>query len=197
MQYPIARDSILQAAKNRFGHYGFKKTSMAEIAKDCNMSAANIYRHFGGKNDIIAALATNIFAEEERQLARLCTADFPDASSKLHSFFMEALVRSHHYVTEKPRMKEMVDYICQERVDLIQTNSDAKLEFIASILQEGINTHEFFIEDIEKTSMAIKSATVMFHTPLFFDLCSIDLLKSSCTNVVDILLTAITTPPRN
>lgn len=196
MIYPTARDNILNAAKNRFGHYGFKKTSMAEIAKDCDMSAANIYRHFSGKDDIIAALTTDIFAEEEKQLAKLCATDFPDSSSKLHSFFMEALVQSHRYVTKKPRMKEMVDYICQERIDLINANTDAKLEFIESILQEGINNHEFFIEDIEKTAKAIKSATVMFHTPLFFDLCTIDILMSSCTNVVDILITAITRHPK-
>lgn len=189
------RENILQAAKNLFGHYGFKKTSMAEIARDCDMSAANIYNHFSGKDDIVAVLATRIFQEQERQLAKLCAQTFPDSSQKLHSFFQEALINTHRYVTEQPKMKEMVDYICQERIDLINTHREDKQKLIQHILQEGIDNNEFGIADIEKTATAFKAATVMFHTPLHFGLCPLQELKASCTDVVDILLSAITRSP--
>ena len=32
---------ILDAASRRFLHYGYGKTTMSEIAKDCNMSTGN------------------------------------------------------------------------------------------------------------------------------------------------------------
>lgn len=195
MIYPIARDKILHAAKNRFGHYGFKKTSMAEIAEDCEMSAANIYRYFTGKKAILAVLATDIFAEEEKQLEKLCRQTFDSASQKLHAFFIEALLQTYRYATENPKMKEMVDYICQERVDLVTAHKEAKTKLITVILQEGIDCNEYAIDDIEKTATTFKSATVLFHTPFFFDIYSLEELKTSCFDVVELLLSTITSPP--
>ena len=48
------RQKILVAAQERFERYGFNKTTMNEIAKDCEMSAANIYRFFKNKGELIA-----------------------------------------------------------------------------------------------------------------------------------------------
>jgi AcrR family transcriptional regulator len=196
MKSSAARIKILQAAKNRFGYYGFKKTNMAEIAGDCDMSAANIYRHFTGKDDIIAALAVDVFGEEEKQLALLCSGNFPDSSQKLQAFFMEAFLQTHRYITEKPKMKEMVDYICEERVDLVTAHKEIKQKLIASILQEGVDSGEFRIKNVEEMAITFKSATVMFHTPLFFNLCNFDELKAACTDVVSLLLTAICSLPQ-
>jgi AcrR family transcriptional regulator len=51
------RGNILEAAKKRFLHYGYAKTTMAEIAGDCNMSPGNLYRYFPGKLDIAEAIS--------------------------------------------------------------------------------------------------------------------------------------------
>ena len=51
------RQQILDAAFQRIMHYGYAKTTMAEIARDCCMSAGNIYRFFASKIDIAEAMA--------------------------------------------------------------------------------------------------------------------------------------------
>lgn len=191
MQKPTPREKILEAAKARFGHYGFNKTTMVEIAKDCNMSAANIYRHFNGKNDIIAVLATRLFHSQETGLAQIVARKSTSYSEKLHIFFLEALVTTQQYVTEQPKMKEMVDFICQERFDLIQSHSETIENFIETILQAGVDSGEFGIADTKRTAKAFKEATVMFHTPLFMEMYSIEDLKSSCNAIVNLLLSAI------
>jgi len=35
------RDQIIDAAKKRFSHFGYAKTTMAEVAADCAMSPRN------------------------------------------------------------------------------------------------------------------------------------------------------------
>jgi len=50
---------ILEAAAQRFTQFGYNKTTMAEVAQDCGMSAANLYRYFENKLDIGANLACN------------------------------------------------------------------------------------------------------------------------------------------
>ncbi|MEL7231063.1 MAG: helix-turn-helix domain-containing protein, partial [Pseudomonadota bacterium] len=51
------RQQILDAAMDRILHYGYGKTTMSEIARDCGMSAGNIYRFFASKLDIAEAMA--------------------------------------------------------------------------------------------------------------------------------------------
>lgn len=192
MDTPKNNEQILEAALLRFGHYGFSKTTMAEIARDCDMSAANIYRHFSGKNEILAVLAGRIFERHEAKLAAVCQRPFPSFSLKLHAFFQEAILLTHQYVTEQPKMKEMVDFISLERLDLINSHSEAKYRLIREILAEGADSGEFHISDLAETADAMKKATVMYHTPFFFDTVPLAELQASCRNVVDLLLNGIT-----
>ena len=59
---------ILEKALDRFVQYGFGKTTMVEIAKDCGMSAGNLYRYFESKFDIGVGVAQEYIAEAEQIL---------------------------------------------------------------------------------------------------------------------------------
>ena len=50
----LVRENILDAAQARLLRFGYHKTTMAEIADDTGMSAANLYRYFKNKQDIVA-----------------------------------------------------------------------------------------------------------------------------------------------
>ncbi len=58
------RDCIIEAAKKRFSHFGYAKTTMAEVAGDCEMSPGNLYRFFPGKLDIAEAIATEDYTKQ-------------------------------------------------------------------------------------------------------------------------------------
>lgn len=196
MQNNTPREIILNAALERFGHYGFSKTTMAEIAGDCGMSAANIYRHFDGKKDIIAELAIQLFSTQEKKLAERVNSPCTSCAEKVHRFFQEALLLSHALITKQPQMKEMVDYICQERFDLVRQQKEIKRQCIEAVLREGMVKGEFLIEDLQAVTQAFKHATVMFHTPLFMEMYSLEELQASCRNVVTLLLSSITKTTR-
>jgi hypothetical protein len=57
---------ILDAAKRRFMHYGYSKTTMAELAVDCDMSPGNLYRYFAGKLDIAEAICREAASSQRR-----------------------------------------------------------------------------------------------------------------------------------
>ena len=50
----LVREAILDAAQARLLRFGYHKTTMSEIADDAGMSAANLYRYFRNKQDIVA-----------------------------------------------------------------------------------------------------------------------------------------------
>ncbi len=192
MADPKTRNKILDAANKRFGYYGFTKTSMAEIAKDCHMSAANIYRYFDGKNEILAVLALAIFQQQESQLNDIVKSSAASSAEKLHLFFQKTLQITWQYAKEQPKMREMVDFICHERLDLVQAQGEVKNRLIAEILSQGIANGEFIPMDINITACSFKEATVMFHTPFFMNMYSVEELSLSCEKILDLLLGAIT-----
>jgi len=47
---------LFEIAKERFDRFGFKKTTMDEIAMDARVSKKTIYENFKSKEDLFAAL---------------------------------------------------------------------------------------------------------------------------------------------
>ena len=60
---PIAtRERILAAALARFAHYGFRRTSMEDIAGEAGVSRAALYLQFRNKEEIFRSLAQELHA---------------------------------------------------------------------------------------------------------------------------------------
>src|SRR3954471_6600649 len=88
------RGNILEAAKKRFLHYGYAKTTMAEVAADCSMSPGNLYRFFPGKLDIAEAIATEDYQKHLDHLRKVASNPKKTARERLHDFFFEELRRT-------------------------------------------------------------------------------------------------------
>lgn len=57
----VRRAEILEAAKLCFLRYGYGKTSLDDIAKQCGLSRPLLYRKFANKEAIFAALYDSVF----------------------------------------------------------------------------------------------------------------------------------------
>lgn len=62
-QQDVKRDKILEAAYNRFLHYGYSKTTMNEIAGDLSMSKALLYYYFPDKSQLYISVMQRIACE--------------------------------------------------------------------------------------------------------------------------------------
>ncbi len=69
------RAQILEAAKYCFRERGFRQTTIEEICAEARISPGALYRYFGSKADIIAAIALDARAEAEAMLDRLSGVD--------------------------------------------------------------------------------------------------------------------------
>ncbi len=185
------KNKIMDAAYNRFGHYGYNKTTMAEIAKDCDMSAANIYRFFAGKDEIIVTLVKKILADKQKSLKLISTDNSTTCREKIMMFFQECLEQSHQLYRQNPKIEETVDYICGKHFALIEEHDLVLIEMIASIINQGIKTGEFTPVDPSETARAFFYATVMFHTKRFLNLYSFNDLNEKCRLVIKLLIQAI------
>ncbi|KIC18692.1 TetR/AcrR family transcriptional regulator [Leisingera sp. ANG-Vp] len=96
------QQAVLTAAWTAFSTYGFRKTSMDDIAKGAGMSRPAVYLHFKNKEAILRALVQGYYARAQAEIAAALAAD-ADLKSKLAAAFaghggeaMEAMMSSPH-----------------------------------------------------------------------------------------------------
>jgi AcrR family transcriptional regulator len=177
---------IIEAARSRFAHYGFNKTTMAEIAADCRMSAANIYRYFPGKKSLLAQIAKDFFTEVERDI-RQQTAD-PHLSpiEKIKKLVQITLNNSYEHYSATYRINEAIDFICTERVDLIVDHRQQKMALLEAILKEGVEGQFFKSHDTRLRAESLVNATVLVH-PVFLGQYKIDYLRETLNRIVEMM----------
>lgn len=67
-QQDIKREKILEAAYERFLHYGYSKTTMNEIASDLSLSKALLYYYFPDKSQLYIAVMRKLAGEYIQKL---------------------------------------------------------------------------------------------------------------------------------
>ncbi|MDH5181637.1 MAG: TetR/AcrR family transcriptional regulator [Gammaproteobacteria bacterium] len=182
------RETILLAAEQRLRTFGYGKTTMAEIATDAGMSAANLYRYFDSKLDIGAALALHCFENRNTLLQQVVQRTDLTPPEKLQAFVIACLHYTHTEFSEAPKVNELVDIIVAERPDLIQVKIENDLKLIRAILTDGINSGEFAIDDLAVTAQAIQNAVVKFNVPLFITMHPLAEFEQHARALVDLLV---------
>jgi len=182
------RVRILDAALERFQQYGYGKTTMAEIAKVCDMSAANLYRYFKNKQDIAAACAGRCMLEHNDNLREIIRQEYSSAAEKLRSFVIGGLESTHQMYVDQPKINELVEFIASERQELVHKKIQAQHALITEILVQGNQTAEFDIADVVATARAVQNAIVKFNVPIFMALHPLDEFTVMANEVVDLLL---------
>lgn len=182
---------ILVAAQARFRSFGYGKTTMAEIATDVNMSAANLYRYFHNKQDIAAECAGQCLADMQALLENVVQLPYLNATQRLHMFVQTALRYNFEMMHDVPRLNELIENITTNYPHLIHEKNEKTEHQIATILEQGVDDEDFQIEDIALSASAVAKATAMFSTPFFMQIYSIKEFEKMSINVVNLIITGL------
>ena len=86
---PKIRERIIQEAEHLIHLRGYHYTSMKDIAKNCEMTKANLFHHFGTKEDLgLAVLDLKLEESRTRRIEPLC--EHADPVSAVEDMFSEA-----------------------------------------------------------------------------------------------------------
>ena len=156
------KELILNAACTRFAKYGYNKTTMAEIAGDCKMSAANLYRFFASKSDIGAGIAMNIFAAKETEWRAIVRKPKMSASNRLEELVLWDFRHTYETFSNRPAITELVAFISNERQDLLRRHKETNRALLAEVLAEGNRSGEFDVADILSTAEWVQAAASFY-----------------------------------
>lgn len=182
---------ILDAAEARFKQFGFNKTTMAEIAADCNMSAANLYRYFENKLAIGAAMACNCLGEGVDKLKEVVYSKEVQPAEKIRQFILTTLDHTYTGWSETPRINELVTAICHEKMDIVDQHVHQKKALLVTLLKEGNKEGDFDVADPDITADAILTAITLFDVPLLMPMFSRQAFERKAESLAELLLNGL------
>ncbi len=183
--------SILDKAFERFSHYGFGKTTMAEIAKDCDMSSGNLYRYFENKKEIGADCARRYIQQKLELVRKIVRNNRLKPEKKLHAFTLDVLGYMHQQFSSQPSLLELVDFISRERWDIVQESMEQEKSLLSEILSEGNRSGDFNVPDVQETAKWIQAALIKFIAPRYMDAFTLEELKKEAIGVTAIFIEGI------
>ena len=165
MEKGVNRNSIVEVARSIFARYGFRKTTMNEIANGVGKGKSSLYYYFSSKEDVYRAVIEN---EADTMKIKLIDAvgAVNDPVEKLRKYvetrmeILHELINFHQainseYLTNIDFIKKMRKKYDIEEVTLLK-----------NILQLGADNGTFRIKDVELTALAVATALKGLEIPL-------------------------------
>ena len=185
------RDQILLAAYDRFMHYGYSKTTMSEIARDCEMSAGNIYRFFPSKLDIAEAMAEKFNLERFVHFKEIADKALP-AIERFREFFFYALEETYSAIDEDAKILEIAEILRAERPSFFNQHLAKERVMLVKMLEDGIVEDVFRpLPDTNKTAEMMQAALMKFRFPQAYSQLKLDQLRYELDGVLRLLLAGI------
>jgi AcrR family transcriptional regulator len=189
MSKDAIRDKIIEAAKCRFSHFGYGKTTMAEVAGDCEMSPGNLYRFFPGKLDIAEAIATEDYEKHLTHLRKLAVAPGKDARARLRDLLFEELRRTYHKLEKDPRALEMAQVIAHERPQFANWMLSREREIMVEMMDEAERRGEILpAGDKQEMAEMIQAATMKFRYPQLWSKLTLPKLERELDGVLRLII---------
>jgi len=179
---------ILDAASRRFLHYGYGKTTMSEIAQDCNMSTGNLYRYFPSKLDIAEMFVRVLRREQVARLRAVADDQTLNPADKLRSFFLRKFKLAYERFHDKPKAYELSSELLTSRPKVGIEWENAEGRVLAEILIEGDASGAFAVENPAETAKILQDAGYRFTSPAVFHEGDFDELAAELNGVIDLIL---------
>lgn len=160
------REQIVNAAFEHFGHYGYEKTTVAELAKSIGFSKAYIYKFFDSKQAIGEVICANRL-ETIMTAVLAAVADAPSASEKLRRLFRALTEAGSELFFHDRKLYDIAAVASRDKWPSTERYAERLLKLIESIVVEGRQAGEFERKTpLDETTYAIYMVMCPFINPV-------------------------------
>jgi len=136
------RDQIVEAATEHFGHFGYEKTTVSDLAKAIGFSKAYIYKFFDSKQAIGEVICANRLATI-MDIVDSALADAPTASEKLRRLFKVLTEAGSDLFFHDRKLYDIAAVAARDCWPSAAVYEKSLCELIQHILLEGRQSGEF------------------------------------------------------
>ncbi len=186
------REQLIQAARQVFVRYGYKKTALDDISKEARKGKSTIYYYFKSKDDIFKAV---IDAEAEIRAKtiddQISTIDDPQLKLKTYIYVRMLTLKKvgNYYEAIKNDLLDNLYFVNSFR----NNHFDAEINLVKDLLLEGIEKGVYTIQNPELTAKTIVTLLHGFEVPLILKNLSDEELQKSVDEMLNILFFGIVT----
>jgi AcrR family transcriptional regulator len=184
------RDQIIEAAYEYFAHYGYSKTTVADLAREIGFSKAYIYRFFESKQAIGEAICSDCvdrLFEEVRETVELGQG----ATDKFRRFAKTITSATTELLFNDRKIYEIAAHASSENWPAVQLYVERLQGLLEEILKEGRESGEFERKTpLDETRRAIFYALLPFNDPVYLQR-SLPLLPDAQSEVISLVLRSL------
>ncbi|MDX9727036.1 MAG: TetR/AcrR family transcriptional regulator [Bacteroidales bacterium] len=183
------RKKIIVTSGRIFSRYGFKKTTMDEIAAELKMGKSSVYYYFKSKEEIFEAVVlyeANVLRNELTKAIK--SVESPVGKMKNYVFVrMKTFEKlSNYYNAIFDRNLAHFNFI-----EMIREKYDREeLAILRLIIYDGVRKKVFNVKSSEYTAIAVQTALKGLEVPLFWKKKEID-IEERLNAILDVLFYGI------
>lgn len=136
------RDQVVEAATEHFGHFGYEKTTVSDLAKAIGFSKAYIYKFFDSKQAIGEVICRNRLTLI-MDAVHTAMADAPSASEKIRRLFNALIVSGSDLFFHDRKLYDIAAVAARDNWPSAQAHEKALQQLIQQIITEGRKSGEF------------------------------------------------------
>jgi AcrR family transcriptional regulator len=184
------RDQIIEAAHDYFAHYGYTKTTVADLARKIGFSKAYIYRFFESKQAIGEAICADTTGKLYRQVLAAVEGG-NSATEKMRIFTAEITEAGVSLLFNERKLHEIAAHAANEGWAPTAVYTGRLQDLIGRIILEGRESGEFERKTpLDETVRAIYYAMLPFVHPLFLEK-NLDLLPNAPVEITNLILRSL------
>ena len=136
------RDQVVDAATEHFGHFGYEKTTVSELAKSIGFSKSYIYKFFDSKQAIGEVICTNRLAMI-MAIVNSAIVDAPSASEKLRRLFRALTEAGSDLFFHDRKLYDIAAVAARDKWPSAEAHEERLRKLIEQIIVEGRQAGEF------------------------------------------------------
>lgn len=150
----LKRERIIATAVDLFHNNGLSNTTLEAVAEKMNVTKPFIYSHFKSKHALLAEICSRGIRSSLDVLDRVVASE-GSATKKLYAMahdFMLAVIENQGHIAIYNREQKHLSREDSDAIDEMRREFDRKF---CALLNEGVATGEFMVDDVQITSLAI------------------------------------------
>ncbi len=184
------RNTIVGIASEVFAKFGFKKTTVDDIAQALRKGKSSIYYYFKSKEDIFKAVVDKEADALREKINIILTSDMgviDKVKAYVNTRMQAVQVMANYYTLVNERDVNNLDL-----VEKLRAKYDTEeVSVIKSLLSEGVEQNVFYVKDIDLSAVVLLTAMKGLEVPLFLEHSRTDSLETILNDMLDMLFYGI------
>lgn len=182
------KEVIIQTSRKLFARFGYRKTTIDDIASALGKAKGSVYYYFKGKEEIFSAVVEHEALALRAELARVIREHRDNPINQLRGYVTMRLSLMKELANFYSALKD--EYLQHlELINKVREKYQRKeLATLQAILHAGKAKGILEVEDIHTASLAILAAMSGLENPLFLQLVDSEKVDERMSKVMQILL---------